>query len=379
MLKVLLIAPTFGIAKDNKTQAMMSAYKTALYLSEKAHVIVLAAGPEPQYEKVHDQLEVYRLKNIYLKDPINYVITPSIFWHTVRLIRKENPDIFLVNKFMFFNAFVIPLLKLMGKRVYTQIDAFPSIDWISRTPWIRPIMWMYLRFIAMPLLWLSDGVILFHEGMVPIAKKFRIKYHVIHNGVNMDEFQNVSIASELQKKSPDEIHIGYIGRLESMKGYDILLEACKKLLPSYPNVKLFMVGSTVGKESILRKYSHPQITFLGMRNDVPSLLQGMDIFILPSFSEGLSNSLMEAMASGCAVIATDTLGGNRVLVEDGVTGLLTQPGDVIDLAKKIRYLIEHPEVRTVLGKNARKLIQEKFNWKNIAEEYLRLFNEKLEK
>jgi len=352
---------------------MMSAYKTATNLSRHAHVIVLAAGDPPFYEHPEKNLEIYRLKNVYLKDPINYMIPFSIFWHTIHIIQKEKPDVFLVNKFMFFNAFVIPLLKIMGKRVYTQIDAFPSIDWKSRTPWIRPIMWVYLRLIGIPLLWMSDLVILFHEGMTPIAQRFHLNFQVIHNGVNMDELESVSCASDVEKKRLADIHIGFVGRLESMKGYDILLQACQKILPSYPQVKLFMVGNTKGKEYIVTEYQSAQIHFLDVRNDVASILKGIDIFVLPSFSEGLSNSLMEAMAAGCACITMDKKGGNQILIEDGVTGLFASVGNPEDLEQKLCYLIEHPDVRKRLGINAKQRIQKQFNWNTIVHEYLRLF------
>lgn len=372
-MKILLIAPTFGLVQDNSHQAMMSAYKSAIELSKKAHVIVLAAGPKPRYEKIHPRLEVYRLWNLYLKDPVNYMIPPGILLKTVQLIFRERPDVVLVNKFMFFNAFVIPLLRLLGQKVYTQIDAFPSVDWISRTPWIRPIMWGYLRFIGLPLLWLSHCVILFHEGMVPIAERFKIKYRVIHNGVNLKEFERTSIAREVQPTHPNQVNIGFVGRLESMKGYDVLLKVCQELLPSHPHVKLFMIGNTYGKESIIKRYASKQICFLGLRNDVPALLKGIDIFVLPSFSEGLSNSLMEAMAAGCAVITMDTKGGNQILIQPGVNGLLARLNHPEDLKEKIRFLIEHPEERSRLGAAAKKKIQQSFDWDVIREQYLTLF------
>lgn len=375
MLKILLIAPTFGISHQNRVQAMMSAYKTALNLAKYAHVIVLAAGETPHYERVHEHLEVYRLKNIYLRDPINYMIPFSIFWHTIRLARKEKPDVFLVNKFMFFNALVIPLLKLMGKKVYVQIDAFPSIDWVSRTKWIRPIMWLYLRLIGIPLLRMSDCVILLHEGMVPIARRYGLTYHVIHNGINPKEFAHPDIAPEVKKSDPQTVHIGFIGRLESMKGYDVLLTVCQKILPAYPQATLFMIGNTKGKEKVVAQYEGNQIKFLGIRTDVPSVLAGIDIFVLPSFSEGLSNSLMEAMAAGCAVIATQSDGGNRILIHDRENGLFARRDDAADLKEKIQYLLDHPKHRQAFGAQAKALIQQEFNWNILVQEYLRLFEQ----
>lgn len=377
MLKILLIAPTFAVSKNSKVQAMMSAYKSALNLSKHAHVIVLAAGDAPRYERMNKNLEVYRLKSIYLGDPINYMMPLSIFWQTIRLTLKEKPDVFLVNKFMFFNAMVIPLLKIMGKgqRIYTQIDAFPSIDWISRTTWIRPLMWLYMRLIGLPLLWMSKTVILFHEGMVPIAKRFHLKHRVIHNGVDFEEFDHAKMAKDVVKKNPNDVHIAFVGRLESMKGYDVLLNIAKKLLPDYPHAKLFMVGGGRHKEAIMSEYQNDQIRFLGVRDDIPALLKGIDIFVLPSFSEGLSNALMEAMAAGCACITMNTQGGNRILIQPGVTGLLAELNNPASLEAQIKKCIENSALRKKLGANASKLIREKFNWETISREYLNLFKE----
>ena len=108
--------------------------------------------------------------------------------------------------------------------------------------------------------------------------------------------------------------------------------------------------------------------------DRQNVLRETDIFVLPSYSEGLSNALMEAMASGCACIASD-VGGNRFLIQNGISGFLFPAGDRSALTGHIRRLAEDSGKRLQLGKNARQRIQESFSWKNIALQYDQLFSQ----
>ena len=114
------------------------------------------------------------------------------------------------------------------------------------------------------------------------------------------------------------------------------------------------------------------ITFTGLRHDIPSILAQTDIFVLPSYSEGLSNALMEAMSSGCACIATN-VGGNSYLLEDFVSGFLYTPGDKQALQDRIEALITNEDMRTKMATAARKRIDEEFAWTQVAKKYEALF------
>jgi glycosyltransferase involved in cell wall biosynthesis len=117
-----------------------------------------------------------------------------------------------------------------------------------------------------------------------------------------------------------------------------------------------------------------EIEFLGLRNDVPAVLAESDIFVMPSYSEGLSNAVMEAMASGCAIIAT-AVGGTPYLVENGVSGLLFEPGDRAALQAHIRRLVEDPAKRTAMGKAARAKAERELSWEVVGRRYAALFGE----
>ena len=124
------------------------------------------------------------------------------------------------------------------------------------------------------------------------------------------------------------------------------------------NIKLILVGDgELAKE--MRKVNNSKessVFFLGRREDVPKILKGSDICVLVSKREGLPRCIMEAMAAGKPVVATD-IRGNRDLVEDGVNGYLVKLGDVEGLANSIIKLVEDDDLRKEMGKKGQEIIE----------------------
>ena len=114
----------------------------------------------------------------------------------------------------------------------------------------------------------------------------------------------------------------------------------------------------------------------GDRDDVPSLLQVMDIFVLPSLGEGISNTVLEAMASGLPVIAT-AVGGNLELVEEGFNGSLIAVGDYVALSDAMFALLSNSKERARQGTNARQRVCQHFDWGRTVEGYLGVYDELL--
>lgn len=352
---------------------MISAYKTALYLSKKIDVVVLTTGL-PRYEKLNPRLTVYRMPDIFFPDPINYSVIPGLFYYLWRVIKIEKPTHFLVNKHMFFTTLSVIPLRLLGKKVVTATDSFPTIDWFPRNRRLVPLMWAYSFFIGIPLLRLSNKVVLLHGNLLPIAKKLGLNAMVINNGVDLDSIDKAVPARDIPRPK-GTINIVYVGRLESVKGYDDLLAVAVKMCKKNSKVHFYFVGNSENKAELIKQYSHISgITFLGHRNDVPSVLKRMDIFVLPSYSEGLPNALMEAMATGLACIATP-VGGVPELVADNETGRLFAPGDRAALRGIIEALTCDVSECSQLGHNARQVIEKEFNWSIISQKYIELFKE----
>lgn len=344
---------------------MISAYKTALYLSKSCEVVVLTVG-KPRFEQLNPNLKIYRMWDLFIPDPVNYSVVPSLLFSLIHVIRSERPTHFIVNKHMFFTSFSILILRMMRKKVITVTDTFPGVNWFPRNRYVSKVMRLYARLIGMPLLKLSNRVVLLHEGLIEVAKQYRLKGQVVHNGVDLELADQALPARDIRTKG---LRVVYVGRLESIKGYYDLLDVAEAISQKRKNIYFYFVGSTSGKEELVERYKTVrQIIFLGHRTDVASILKKMDVFVLPSYSEGLPNALMEAMASGLACISS-SVGGVKYLIKDGKNGMLINPGDQDRLARCVTRLADSAQLRQELGKNARATIEKSYSWQKIAKQY----------
>ena len=191
---------------------------------------------------------------------------------------------------------------------------------------------------------------------------------LVPNGVDMS-----SHIPKAVKNNTDLVSIVYAGRLESVKGVDILIRAVNKV---NANIKLIIVGSGTQEESfkgLTKELSmESQVDFLGYVNNLPEILANADIYVQPSREEGLPNSVLEAMAVGLPIIATD-VSGNQDLVEDGVNGYLSIPENVLDMSEKITKLIGSSENMQRMGENSRKIINDNYSLQSTYEKLLEVY------
>lgn len=365
-MKILVVAPYY----NEPHRWMASAQKAAEQLSKDHDVVVLTTG-KPAFAQLASGIRVYRMFDFFIPDPVNYSFVPSLLFTLMKVLRRERPDLCLVNKHMFFTSFAIPIFRLAGIPVVTMVDTFPGINWHPRNLFVDIVMRAYAWIIGYPLLKLSERVVLLHEGLVPLAKKLKLNFVVIHNGVDLENYLQAKPSEDIPHNA-GQINIVYVGRLETVKGVDDLLAVSKNVLSKYPYAHLYVVGDTRRAGTMVEKHGSEQVHFLGYRQDIPGILKQMDIFVLPSYAEGLPNALMEAMSLGKACIASN-VGGVRVLLRNGQNGLTYPPGDRQALKNQLELLVTNQEYRTTLGKQAMQTIAEKFDWKIIRQEYQKLF------
>lgn len=192
---------------------------------------------------------------------------------------------------------------------------------------------------------------------------------VMHNGIDPSVFENTKPIGST--KAPRMTVITYIGRLVYGKGVQDLLSIFPKLKG---NVQLLIVGDGPYRgelEALARQVNTSNIVFLGEQRpeNIPSILKGTDIFVNPSYSEGLPTSVLEACAAGCAVVATD-VGGTDEIILDGLTGFLVKPGDQQGLTEKVNFLLENKSMRDTLGKNAKAYVIDNFSWDRIMGQWM---------
>ena len=205
------------------------------------------------------------------------------------------------------------------------------------------------------------------------------KVTVIYNGIETSNFDDLPCAIKRVRKefgiNDTDILIGSVGRLSEEKGYKYLVEAAKIVCEKYNHAKIMIVGP--GK---LREVLYQQISKLNLRNkfiltgyreDIPEILQSFDIFVLPSLTEGLPLSLLEAMASGKPVVAS-AVGGTPEVIQHGVTGILVPPKDSQALAQGVISIIRD-KTYTLYGKAGKLLVQKNFDFSRTAAEYKHLY------
>jgi len=204
------------------------------------------------------------------------------------------------------------------------------------------------------------------------------KILVIPNGVDTEFFSPPDEEEKLKARSlyrvgKGEFVVGFSGRLSPQKDLKTLIESMQN---TPYNTRLLIAGKGPEKlnmeKAIRERALDKKVTLLGPVKDIKSFYSSLDIFVLPSLFEGLSNSLLEAMSMGLPVVATDTSGSNE-LVRDGMTGLLIPKSRPDILSKAINRLYHDRALREQLGKEARKTIKIGYSIESIALKYLELY------
>jgi glycosyltransferase involved in cell wall biosynthesis len=198
------------------------------------------------------------------------------------------------------------------------------------------------------------------------------KIVVIRNGVDLSRFNGPADPGRIRRElglAPGTPLVAVVSRLTRLKGLENLLEAAAMLTPRYPDVRFLIVGETSPSEVAyldeLKQLADRQgvgdrVIFTGRRSDVPALLSAVDVSVMPSLNEALSNVLLESMAAGAPTVATRVGGTPEALVHEE-TGLLVAPGDSRGLASAVGRLMDDRLLATQLGRTARQLIQDRFS------------------
>jgi len=209
------------------------------------------------------------------------------------------------------------------------------------------------------------------------------RIRVIYNGVDTARFApRPEIRARVRQSfgwGADSVVVGTIGRLTPIKNQVTLLLAAERVIRSGIDAHVLVVGDGVEMEAIRRRAEESPLLsgrthLVGASEQVPELLNAMDVFVLPSLKEGMSNTLLEAMASGLPVVAT-RVGGNPEIVEDTNSGWLFAPMDIADLADRLTRLTSDPGLRRVLGCAARQRVVTHFDLKQMFENYRKMYVE----
>lgn len=280
-----------------------------------------------------------------------------------RDLRRHGTDI--VHTYSFYgNVFAIPPARLAAPVVVASVR--------DRGLYLTPMQKRVQRYVCR----LADRVLvnaeavktwLVNDGFSPS------RITVIPNGVDLSRFETRANPAAVRRSLGVPEHaplVAVVSRLHRLKGIEDFLDAASLVAASHPDARFLVVGepSPVDNLAYLEELSQraqrlgigDRVIFTGLRDDVPALLSAVDVSVMPSLNEALSNVLLESMAAGAPVVATD-VGGTTEALEANRNGLLIPPSNVAAMTAAINRLLADPQWARDLGTRARQAIVDKFS------------------
>ena len=303
--------------------------------------------------------------------------------HLWKLLRRLRPDIVHTRNLSALEAQFIAAAAGIRCTIHGEHgrDVFDLHGLSRRYTWLRravqPLISHYIAVSQDLARWLRETV------RVPTRKITQI-----YNGVDCNLFHPVEGARHAALPEGfadgDCIVFGSVGRMAEVKDSPTLVRAFIKLVQDHPEgtsrARLVIVGEGVSRHACAALLTEAGLAHLawlpGERHDIAALLRSMDVFVLPSLNEGISNTLLEAQASGLPVIAT-RVGGNVELVDDGVNGTLVAPSDVEKMAQALLSYIDADERIREQGRQARRRVAAAFSISAMAAAYAQVYEQVL--
>lgn len=372
--------PPLGGGAGNASEFLLREFAKDSTLEVDA--VVSAADNVAQKESLGGGVSVYRLpigdkrqslKNQSAKDLLLYT------WKALRMCKKLMRE----QKYDGVHAFFTVPCGAVAWRLHARfgIPFLVSLRGSDVPGYSRKYERLY--FFIRPLvrkIWERAALIVSNSrGLKDLALKTdpRQIIDVIYNGVDTEAF------SPHIDRTDKEFRILCASRLERRKGFCYVVEAVDILKERYPNIRLILAGGdgNAGEELralVAEKKLDSFVTFSGQydRAKLAELQSMSDVFILPSFNEGMSNSLLEAMAGELPVLMTPT-GGAEELIIEGKNGYTIQFADKDDIAQKVELLMQNGEKTRLMGKESRRMAQS-MQWSCVAEKYRTRYAEKFD-
>ncbi|EKE16390.1 MAG: hypothetical protein ACD_11C00018G0026 [uncultured bacterium] len=340
--------------------------RTLPLLSDFEHIIITLHHPGELSEQ-------FKQKNI----PIINIGQKNVFdfFSYARLlkeVKRNKPDIIIT---YLFHADMIGRL-FLGIITKNKIIPFLRTTYNHKKYLVARLFEKITKNLVQRYIANSESVKNFYVNNIGVKKE---NISIINNGIDVKFYEKIRKDENLQKElgiRKGEQIIVCVANLHINKGHQYLLKAFEINYKNNPNIKLLLVGD--GKEKInLKKQidnysSKNNVLFLGKRNDVPKILKISDIFVLPTLFEGMSNAIMEAMASGLPIATTDIPENREILNEKN--SCLFKTSNANDTADKIAFLLSNPELRSILKESSLRTIRNNFDINIIKKKFSNLLD-----
>jgi len=327
--------------------------------------------PAP-FRKVHI-LEEISLRNVLIS------VVFSLGCLAVLIRRRKTYDLVHFHGASIPLFLSLPFLKAMGKKIVAKVAAANlGTEAGSLAGRYRPVGDLLARMVRRvdAYIAISEEI---REGLIRDGVPEE-RIHRIANFIDPEIFRPPGTGEKDSLKERfgygGKTLVLFAGRLVPRKGVGHLLQAWKEVTEEFPDARLLLLGDgpLQGEltEAARRLGVDKTVRFPGRVENVPEFLRAADVFVLPSLQEGLSNSLLEALASGLPTVATG-IGGVIDVVEDGRTGLLVPPGDVSALSKALRTVFTDPDLSERLSRAGQEAIREAYGLEDRVRRYRDLY------
>jgi glycosyltransferase involved in cell wall biosynthesis len=332
----------------------------------------------PEKELAHEKVQIIRFPafEIIPNYPLPKFWSPKFWSFFVGLFRQKF-DI-VISRTRFFNTSLLAFVYAKIKRV-RWIHIEHGSDFVkSGGKLATSVAKIYDHTFGKIVLMSADDVIANSKASAKFCHKLakNINCEVIYRGVKIKDILSALHNVELRSEYPDSIIITFLGRLFDGKGVSDLVMALSKL--ENKSYICFIIGDGPEKkklETLSKKLNiQNKIIFFGYQNfdSYIKILKITDIFVNPSYTEGLPTAVAEAALCKNAIVATN-VGGTSEIITSGKSGYLIEPKDIDSLKERLEELMSNEGLRKKLGANAFEEVQNKFDWNKSIEKYLTIF------
>ncbi len=287
---------------------------------------------------------------------------PGVMLPLVRLIRDQRVDIIHLHNTSgtFWGTLAAILARTSIPIVRTEHS--PYIP--ARSPLLYRSLHSYLTGRSEKIICVSDHV---KKSLIANLPRWKDKYVTIHNGINIDKFKTSLSRKECRsrfKLPADAGIVGTIGRLIALKNHARLIQSLPAVRKEVKDVHLVILGEGELK-SKLRQLSvdfgvSDSVSFLPSTDDIDEFLRSLDVYILPSLSEGLPLTLLEALAAGIPAVAS-SVGGIPEIIKDGYDGYLISPVKEDEIAGRITDLLRHGNTAADFARRGEETVRDRFS------------------
>jgi len=328
----------------------------------------------------------YKINLVRINRKISPIFNLISLYQIYKFIKKERPDLVHVHT---------PMAAAIG-RVAAKLAKVPVIIYTAHGFYFHENMplWKKKFYVGIEKLlgkYFTDMVLTQSKEDMLTAKKEKIigndSIICVGNGIDVRKFRGVSSNKKLKNSfrfNDSNKVICFVGKILKEKGVLDLISAMRIVVGEVPESRLLIVGDVLEsdrdkktikkvKKLVKKNNLEKNIVFTGFREDIPRILSMTDVFVLPSHREGMPRSILEAMASGKPIVATN-IRGCREEVVDGVTGLLIPVKDQEALAKSIIKILTNRELAVKMGEEGRKRVIKEFDEKNVLDKQMEIYD-----